>query len=196
MDAITVFFLYPASTNRYIQIQHSPTALLKLAGARSCSTPSLPGWGWPVQAITAFSQSLAKANRHAQTRHFLTISLKPMGACSQGIFQLSAEVSECAPTLTLSSSNHQSHGCTLFTQGMSHDCLALVGKEVCIPRLHRTETIRKTVLGRLPIPGPCRESTLIHTPSLPMIKAYLLVLEFWPERQASGLLQIFATHHP
>lgn len=39
-------------------------------------------------------------------------------------------------------------------------------------------------------PGDCTDSSLKHTPSLSVKEDYLLLLEFRPERQASGLTHI------
>lgn len=68
--------------------------------------------------------------------------------------------------------------------------LAQVSRGTCIPGTHGTITIEETIFGRLPPPGHCTDSQLNHTLSLPVKKAYLLVLDFQPKGQASDLQQI------
>lgn len=75
-------------------------------------------------------------------------------------------------------------------QGISLDCLTLVGAGDDVPRSHRIVTIREGVLGRLPSPGHCTDSGLKHSPSLSVKEAYLLVLELWPQGQASGMKHV------
>lgn len=58
----------------------------------------------------------------------------------------------------------------------------------CISGYNRAETIEETVVGRLPPPVHCRDSTLKHILSLPVKKADLLALELPPEGQDSGFV--------
>lgn len=48
-------------------------------------------------------------------------------------------------------------------------------------------TFRETVLGRLSLPGHCKDRRLKHTISLSKKEAYLLVQDLWPEGQDSDL---------
>lgn len=50
---------------------------------------------------------------------------------------------------------------------------------------HGIATIGETVLGRLPCPEHCTGRRPKHTPSLPVKKVDLLVLELQPKGQAS-----------
>lgn len=58
----------------------------------------------------------------------------------------------------------------------------------CISGYNRSETIEETVVGRLPSPVHCRDSTLKHILSLLVKKADLLALELPPEGQDSGFV--------
>lgn len=59
-----------------------------------------------------------------------------------------------------------------------------------IPGLYGSITIRKTILGRLPPLRHGIDSRLKYTPSIPVKKNNLLVLELQPEGQVSGLSHI------
>lgn len=71
---------------------------------------------------------------------------------------------------------------------MPLDCLTVVAKGECISVTHMSETIRERVLGRIPPPGHCINSRLKHIPSIPMKRAYILII--MPEGQHSGLPHI------
>lgn len=73
---------------------------------------------------------------------------------------------------------------------LDHMALVAVGGGCCFSGPHGSETIGETVFGRLPPPGYFTDSGLKYTSRLSMEKAYLLVLELWPEGQASGLHHI------
>lgn len=60
---------------------------------------------------------------------------------------------------------------------MPLDHLALVARRADILELHKTITIRKIDLGRLPLPGQFTDSRLKHNPILSMKEVYLLSLE-------------------
>lgn len=64
------------------------------------------------------------------------------------------------------------------TQEMPFECLAL---EDSLSGFHRYKTIRETILSRLPSPGHYTTSRLKRTPSLPVKKAYFVVLELQPK---------------
>lgn len=67
----------------------------------------------------------------------------------------------------------------------SIDHLALVARVTSIPWSHETITIGETVLGRLHTQSIQQTDT--HPRGLTCLFAYLLVLELWPEWQASCL---------
>lgn len=75
------------------------------------------------------------------------------------------------------------------TQRILLDYLILEGMEACVPGSHWALTIRETFLHRLALPGHCPNSGLKYNSRLSVKKVYLLVLEHWPEEQASGLAQ-------
>ena len=58
------------------------------------------------------------------------------------------------------------------------------GQRAGLLGLHRTVTMGKTVLGRLPPLGHCTDRGLKHTPNLLVKKAHLSVLELSPQGQA------------
>lgn len=69
-------------------------------------------------------------------------------------------------------------------QGTPFGCLALVASRVCICGSHRCVTNGKTVLGRLPPPGPNTKSRLKLTSSVCVKGASLFILVLWPKVQA------------
>lgn len=78
--------------------------------------------------------TIAKGLPHPQCSWWA--SLKPLGIC--------------CPNTLLWPCYSQREG--KFTQGMLFDCLATAARGSCAPGLHRTVTIRKIVLGRIPCP--------------------------------------------
>lgn len=62
-----------------------------------------------------------------------------------------------------------------------------VGGGACVPASLETITIGETVLSRLSPPGHQTDSSLKHTSSLSVRKAYLYVLKLQPEGETSGL---------
>lgn len=105
-------------------------------------------------------------------------------------------LSFCSPSAVLQSTSISRRGVLTHiwypnfvaaAQGIPLDLLALVARGACVPWSHRNITIEETVLGRLPSPGLCTDSRLKHTPGLSMKEAYLLILELWPQGQASDL---------
>ena len=72
---------------------------------------------------------------------------------------------------------------------MSLDCLALVTRGACVPESQGTITIENYWHVTTPRALHKQEAET-HTPYLFMKKVYLLILELWPEGQASGLAYI------
>lgn len=79
--------------------------------------------------------------------------------------------------------------CMQSIYGTPLDFLVLRAR-ASVPGLHGTITIRKTVLAKLPPLRHCIDSRLKHTPSIPVKKNNLLVLELQPEVQTSDLPHI------
>lgn len=141
---------------------HLPAALLRLAGVRSCGGPPIPGWSqwmWGQHSPTP----LWKAHKPVKTKHSSAPLLKPVGTQTRHFPHCLAEAGKCVPPHTLSSCLNKGSGHIQPTQGMPLDHLALGAKGTCIPGLHRTVPIGKTVLGRPPPSGHHTDSRWKHT---------------------------------
>lgn len=71
-------------------------------------------------------------------------------------------------------------------QGMPFDHLVLVATVAFASVSHKTVTIGDSFCQLLP-PKHYTDNRLKHTPIITGKEAYFLVLELWPEGQASGL---------
>ena len=74
-------------------------------------------------------------------------------------------------------------------QGIPLDHLALGAMRTCIAGCMELKQM-ETVICCLPTPRYCVDNRLKYTTSLNVKEAYLLILELWPEGQASGLAYI------
>jgi len=102
----------------------------------------------------------------------------------------SYHLSEHACIPALSSCLANAHGHADSTQGLPFDILSLVAKGAGIPELHGNVAIGKIVLGSIPSPGHCTDSSVKNNTNLPVKKAYLLSLGIQVEGQASGIPHI------
>lgn len=67
-------------------------------------------------------------------------------------------------------------------------CLALEGRDTCVPGSHGTVTIEEMILGRVQPPALHKQET--ETLSSSLKELYMLAQGLWPKGQASGLTYI------